>query len=874
MSAVFEGISLKTMEFSITIENENKFNNIKVVKFKNELQPFVMVKNTILNQTDIPSWNTRELMLFNFEGLAATDTNRVGKIFAQYTPNTITDTSFDFSSYTIFKILKIKNMGGSALFKNLQQPITLYDVDETSATFGQAIGTQLENINITRDSFNPLITPAIINYIEKSNYFMFGFKCTTTKNVLYDTAESSSVQHVFDNMVYVFENNFTTGFSSLAVQTDMTFRFLMTNTEEITLLNTTPNVNYQVLINNSETGNIIPSNHTSTITLFVKISGGITNSKINLRFSSNDIMFNTFVPTFKQIGNTSYLLSSQPSGLNPDLYMFNVSVFKISAVDRITRSTTSVISLNGNREIEIFMEPDLKTDYFSGINSIAALKININNQNPSIFDMANEVQFPDISGSNVNNTVFTITSTSNPDNLNNLLLVSFSITTDNPLFQGITIPDISIQVASIVCNTTKTFINTAGSLISYKPSVVVSTAPGTLQDLSSATLIGVNQQQTITPQTYNFTVKIVDNEFVIEYQTDLQVESIIRRFSNINDISFNAYENDIYIFDTSHSSNTDHLLTFFTSSTINGNNELLGNVTYDDNINQGNTDSKITLVVPSYSTYTTIYIADFPSGQNQQNKLNGKCKINILSNPTDISLGTFNFTQLIGDGTSIMSLVPALDENNIPVQGINKLDFDIDTTTTDATRVLELFSGEKTPIPQILVYSIYLSKPLNLTFNVFNKNLISLMWNLNNNSIYPFANPRESRFTISVYYNIYREESDTNNITFIGTSLLNTFIDRNTINFNNYNYYVESVATWEGMTLTSERSDPLFVFVCENNRFPNGRWNNSFSNPKLYKQVSTCSNRNNITTNLFPNSWSLSKKETYARLSNLPISKR
>ena len=76
MSAVFEGISLKTMEFSITIENENKFNNIKVVKFKNELQPFVMVKNTILNQTDIPSWNTRELMLFNFEGLAATDTTR------------------------------------------------------------------------------------------------------------------------------------------------------------------------------------------------------------------------------------------------------------------------------------------------------------------------------------------------------------------------------------------------------------------------------------------------------------------------------------------------------------------------------------------------------------------------------------------------------------------------------------------------------------------------------------------------------------------------------------------------------------------------------------------------------------------------------
>ena len=57
---------------------------------------------------------------------------------------------------------------------------------------------------------------------------------------------------------------------------------------------------------------------------FIQIINGVTNSKINLRFLSDDIIFNTFVPTFKQVGQNQYLLSSRPSGLNPELYVFNV----------------------------------------------------------------------------------------------------------------------------------------------------------------------------------------------------------------------------------------------------------------------------------------------------------------------------------------------------------------------------------------------------------------------------------------------------------------------------------------------------------------------------------------------------------------------
>ena len=40
------------------------------------------------------------------------------------------------------------------------------------------------------------------------------------------------------------------------------------------------------------------------------------------------------------------------------------SVFKISAVDKITRSTTSVISLNGNRDIENIYRTRFKTAIF------------------------------------------------------------------------------------------------------------------------------------------------------------------------------------------------------------------------------------------------------------------------------------------------------------------------------------------------------------------------------------------------------------------------------------------------------------------------------------------------------------------------------
>ena len=130
MAATFQGIELKMMNFSINLQNENTYNNFKVIKFYDNVQPFVLVKNNILSSSDIPSWNTRQLVEFDFETNLGLSGNGMGKIIAQLSNDIfINDNNITFSNYTVFKILKIKNIGNTEIFKNIQEPI--YDYDST-----------------------------------------------------------------------------------------------------------------------------------------------------------------------------------------------------------------------------------------------------------------------------------------------------------------------------------------------------------------------------------------------------------------------------------------------------------------------------------------------------------------------------------------------------------------------------------------------------------------------------------------------------------------------------------------------------------------------------------------------------------------------
>ena len=66
----------------------------------------------------------------------------------------------------------------------------------------------------------------------------------------------------------------------------------------------------------------------------------------------------------------------------------------------------------------------------------------------------------------------------------------------------------------------------------------------------------------------------------------------------------------------------------------------------------------------------------------------------------------------------------------------------------------------------------------------------------------------------------------------------------------------------------------IFVFICQNNRFPFGRWNNTTSNPKLYKiiqpncEVIGQTTNSKLTTNLFPNSTQMTAAQIYTMHAN------
>jgi len=110
-------------------------------------------------------------------------------------------------------------------------------------------------------------------------------------------------------------------------------------------------------------------------------------------------------------------------------------------------------------------------------------------------------------------------------------------------------------------------------------------------------------------------------------------------------------------------------------------------------------------------------------------------------------------------------------------------------------------------------------------------------------------------------------------------------MDSTAIRFYNYKYKVRSVIKWKEAEVRSADSEYLFTFVCENNHFPEGRWNNTTSNKKLYKDIGpNCVDvgklqpgysrsvqthpgmPSRLTTNLFPNSKQLTAAERYAML--------
>ena len=150
----------------------------------------------------------------------------------------------------------------------------------------------------------------------------------------------------------------------------------------------------------------------------------------------------------------------------------------------------------------------------------------------------------------------------------------------------------------------------------------------------------------------------------------------------------------------------------------------------------------------------------------------------------------------------------------------------------------------------------------NIRTKIVNEKNVILEWDYLNDNL-----------SVDVLFILYRsQEGGTNKqYTEIGRTTNRFFTDSGSIPFLQAFYKIESIIKWEGIQM-STGTNYTETFICENNNFEYGRYNNTTENPKLYQPINKSCGRINMvgiskTGNLFPNSVTLTKKKLYTELS-------
>ena len=150
----------------------------------------------------------------------------------------------------------------------------------------------------------------------------------------------------------------------------------------------------------------------------------------------------------------------------------------------------------------------------------------------------------------------------------------------------------------------------------------------------------------------------------------------------------------------------------------------------------------------------------------------------------------------------------------------------------------------------------------NIRIKIINEKEVDINWEYENNNL-----------TVEVLFIIYRTQSSESIKKYeeIGRTTNRFFRDYNAVPFLQAFYKIESIITWENIEMSTGVSYAQ-TFICENNNFEYGRYNNTTDNPKLYKPINkSCGAIQMVgiskTGNLFPNSYTLTKKMLYTELS-------
>lgn len=830
------GVEYKCLDFNLHYIYSKTNNNYyaKIQKNSNDIIPRLYLSELAFKAEEMPDWNPRQICTFNF---AAMKNTKIKAVMAQMDTNT----SYPMDGFVCFNICMVKER-----------------IDDTyyALTAGEIPSDGMLHI-IDDTSFTP-VEPGVIKYLQYPGITVYEFYCGfRAKFDMRNLNENANQTQKLLNMMYLTRYKLTTG-NIIPELEDFQVKPLIRPLLPVTctILAMTPWIELPT------NPFFIPKDDTNYHIVRMKTINYVEYGIVPLIFTSDDPVYNTFNERIKVVAGIEFVIVATASGLSLSNYTIEMRVVDFKIVNKKGETLTTV-NISESTDFYITILPPSALYELDN----ATITFQIENSNSAVLTAPSTVIFPskDVSGNILPETIFEVTSTG--EELADTVTLNFDILSNIKFFNVFDVTPAQVNISSLQLNTTKMLINIKDP---ENPlfSIIARLAPTRAGDLDEIMYVNaVTTPSSIAARTFNYKVTFSQNKFILREVQSLAVS--LKTFYYDSEDQLEAFVFDTLEFDMSDESNIGQKLTFFKEKTLEAGEIIDQNglpiAEYSRNIPAGKSGAWVRLSAPNLDK---IYYRTSPFNALQNWAIYGFGTVDLLPIVYK-EVGSFTINPLQIDGTGgEFSFISNGEEGQV--------DIALSIPNND------LFG--KASIPTVSANVITVDRPRDLTFDIFDAINVRLNWFIDDEGgvIYPFADPLKTRYLVSVKYEILKQTlskesqsaiSDLDSYEVIGTSNICEYIDRGLETFQNVRYRVRSLITWEGTTVYSSMSESLFVFVCEKNQFPNGRYNNSHTNKKLYKPINQLcalvggSPKPKKTGNLFPNSRSLTRKQTFALLS-------
>ena len=842
------GVDTPVVQMNMTWENfplTSRF-YAKLVKYDDEIRPKLYLRKQIYDLSKNPTWNERKLVIFNWLFVK-------NSYIKELVGELVDDDSREIG-YSCFNIVMIKpRFEGNNTFYPLREG--LYG--------GQTVGLGDNNkMNLDKNSFVREV--GNVRYTEYFNKlvweFYFGYTQLTD---IWSPIEANNPTIPIRNPFYVSRWQLTTGNIPLDI-VEFKMCCLITPTDHVKIF--CPIQQTFAFLKNDPLWIYKGDNsvHTYTIQTLRSEEQGV----IPLELGSDDLAYKTFNERIKTIAGRTYFIVNVKTGIDGFLYKLNLKIINFDIVNQFG-NPLATIELGGTTKFYINIKPPSAIYDLDG----STLYFQIDNLNPHLLLVPKVVAYPAVN--NIGQLVapeFDCASFGNEGDVDEFIM-PITITSLNPFFHNIIQTPIQVNVANLYINADFVLINIY-DLTNLIYSQTIQILPRRYEDITQSLQIDATYEpSTADYVTFKFKSTVSGNKFFIEETESLSITLKSYSYEKI----WPGKQGDVFYIDTSDSSNFGHRLTFYDANDAtakeikNKDGEPLAQ--YSRGQPQGTPNSFVSIRLPMDKT--TIYYRTQPLNPRQNFAFFGYGQLDldplVLEQIGDVVVGNVDGSR---DGGTLSLL-----SNGVQGQ------YDVRLAVADN----DLFGVQNVGV--ISVRTVAITPPINITYEILNDTEVHINWNVEliGNTIYSFADPTKTRYTTTASYEILREGinpiTGDKEFNVVGTAPKCEWIDYNAVRYTNYRYKIRAVVVWNSVEVRSGDSDLLFVFVCENNKFPLGRYNNTTENRKLYQDIGESCTRvekqqpgyarstlshpgapNRLTGNLFPTAKQFTKNELYSMM--------